>query len=680
MVAWQKLLRSFTREPDERSATDLRVIPLSDTPWVGPPQFDLAKDDAERLERIAPMPRMDTSSTASLHGRTLSDAPLIHSYPPSEKEATAFQRPFFVPNAQLQGLDAVAVRQQLDEHIEEEENGPPSWLGMFFDLAWTTTFSSLSSNTQLTTLDTLFSYVIFFVLAWWLWAAQVAYDTKYYTNDWFHRIMLGAQLTIFGSLSAFTQNFDPFSKHVDPTKSRLEDFVADQYSRKSMLGISALFAAARLLLVISYVRVLVYLPKNVPGAQQQRPRLLIRIGVSALSMLLFGAAFLVVKFDLSQTSIWIKVILWLGGVFAEIIEYLVVPDVDGRLLLNVDTMGERLSGLTTIILGEGVNAAAGALVQAASAIGFNAQVGGVAASVTLLCLLGFLLYFDGFKRRTLATKNRSKANVLLHFPLHLAIIVLLEAVRNTLTVQSLRGQFNSFIRRGMTLKPGETDTDAVIAAFRNVGIDFNQTITDGVVRIRAADPKATPEEVFEEVFSKTIAQVFFNILSTFNLVDDPDVKSNFTTYLDTIGGVARQDNLTAGTTDEDFWKAFSLTPTINGVFATIQASDVWIPITGAAFLACLGILGIVNEWVPRHRYIWASVLSRWTMATLLLTTSLFWFNKSIWTVLENLGLLGAIVAIAFIIQFGLDQVLIGVAVRRSMYWRRVGSRSGSVSS
>lgn len=47
---------------------------------------------------------------------------------------------------------------------------------------------------------------------------------QFYSNDWFHRIMLLAQLAVFGSLSAFTKDFNPFSTHVNPKLSKLVDF------------------------------------------------------------------------------------------------------------------------------------------------------------------------------------------------------------------------------------------------------------------------------------------------------------------------------------------------------------------------------------------------------------------------------------------------------------------------
>jgi len=121
-----------------------------------------------------------------------------------------------------------------------------------------------------------------------------------------------------------------------------------------------------------------------------------------------------------------------------------VPEVDGRLLLNVDTMGERISGLTTIILGEGLNSLGQTLILMASSTGFNMKMGLIVFAVGLVVMFSFLLYFDGLRRRTPGTRRRSRINVLLHFPLHLAIIVLLQSLKNTLTY-SVRSSFRDVL-------------------------------------------------------------------------------------------------------------------------------------------------------------------------------------------------------------------------------------------
>lgn len=71
--------------------------------------------------------------------------------------------------------------------------------------------------------------------------------------------------------------------------------------------------------------------------------------------------------------------------------------------------------------------------------------------------------------------------------------------------------------------------------------------------------------------------------------------SQFETYIQTIGGAARTDNVTSLTT-------FTLRPLIDSITDNIKASDIGIPIAGAVFLASLGFIAIVNEWTPKRRF------------------------------------------------------------------------------
>jgi hypothetical protein len=80
----------------------------------------------------------------------------------------------------------------------------------------------------------------------------------------------------------------------------------------------------------------------------------------------------------------------------------------------------------------GLNSLAQTLVLVVTAIGFSVKIAGVIFSIGLVITLAFLLYFDGLRKHTISTRNRSKINVLLHCPLHLTIIVLLQSLRNNL--------------------------------------------------------------------------------------------------------------------------------------------------------------------------------------------------------------------------------------------------------
>ncbi|KAG8716086.1 hypothetical protein FRC08_009846 [Ceratobasidium sp. 394] len=64
------------------------------------------------------------------------------------------------------------------------ENPGPTWIYLFYDLAWTATFASLTQNGQFNTPWDSASYSAFFMIVWWMWTSQVLYSIHFYTNDW----------------------------------------------------------------------------------------------------------------------------------------------------------------------------------------------------------------------------------------------------------------------------------------------------------------------------------------------------------------------------------------------------------------------------------------------------------------------------------------------------------------
>ncbi|KAH7104225.1 hypothetical protein BKA62DRAFT_635297 [Auriculariales sp. MPI-PUGE-AT-0066] len=638
MVGLQVLRRSFTVEPDEKHIDDLRVVPLSESPWV--PEAQLSAQDRQRLERIAPSDSTAADRTFYAADTASSD----HKY--SHSRSTSYSTPLYTR----------------DEKAELDTSGPPSWLGIFFDLAWTMTFSNLSNSTALTSIGSLINYGIFFSLAWMSWTAQVLYDVKFYSNDWYHRGTLVIQLITFGALSAFTKDFDAFNEQIDPHAVTLEDFTEVNYSRKTNLGISGLFAGARLLLVISYVRVLWYLPKY-PSARKMRKRLYIQIGGYIASVILFTLAFVAVKYDLSLSVRPIKLVLWLGAFVVEIAVYLFIPDVDGSLLVNVDTMGERISGLTTVILGEGLNSLGQTLILIASGTGFGARLGAIILTLGLIIFFAFLLYFDGLRRRTPSTRRRSRFNVLLHFPVHFAIIVLLQSLNNNFIYISLRDQSVWFVQQ-LDKVSGPNGQEVFTKAFRNIGINVNATIEAGIARQQKANGgQPTSDEDVNEIVRMLTAQAVLNIFQNFDEVSD-NMTTVFSDYIYSFNSSARADNGTGFSVQLD--------ELVEQQLAGLSRSSLWIVLAAGAYLFFLAMIAVINAWVPQHRYIWFAALTRAAMGVLVAAVAIVKVNPQAWEYLHSNGLLAGIVAITFVIQFFIDQIVICVASRKHKTWNRLG--------
>ncbi|KAG9124944.1 hypothetical protein FRC07_009619, partial [Ceratobasidium sp. 392] len=183
------------------------------------------------------------------------------------------------------------LRLDNSNHDIEWGEQAPGWLNLFYDLAWTATFSSLTSNNKFKQPWDSVSYIVFFTITWWMWTSQVFYSVDFYTDDWFHLLSVFLQLMIFGALAATTRGFDvstyilhsPGSTEWEDTA--IETITPEQYSNErvakvSLVAIAIVLALSRLLLLVQHLRVAIY-AKFTHRSKRYPLRLL--VGINAIA-------------------------------------------------------------------------------------------------------------------------------------------------------------------------------------------------------------------------------------------------------------------------------------------------------------------------------------------------------------------------------------------------------------
>ncbi|KAG9080384.1 hypothetical protein FRC06_006649, partial [Ceratobasidium sp. 370] len=364
------------------------------------------------------------------------------------------------------------------------ENPGPTWIYLFYDLAWTATFASLTQNGQFNTPWDSASYSVFFMVVWWMWTSQVLYSIHFYTNDWFHLTSIFLQLVIYGMLAATTRGFDvtnyilhsPGISNLDPLN--LDEIIdpgryANERLAKVSIGVIAFSVAlSRLLLLIQYLRVLGYAHWTVKNSGGTVPGKLYVIPIGlCVSTPLFFAAWGIARAPYGNTphGAKIKFYLWGFGLFVEGASHLRITrlrwlrrwiksrvrysakhslpasskpelqadsrrDQSGTLVMpqsDVQTRS-RLEAITTIILGEGINGIAGTLYSVVSAPTLGGPiVSNVTCAAFIICFLAYL-YFEGpTGSQELKPRGRRRVCwVVLHFPFLLCVILLLQGVKN----------------------------------------------------------------------------------------------------------------------------------------------------------------------------------------------------------------------------------------------------------
>ncbi|KAG9076572.1 hypothetical protein FRC06_009441 [Ceratobasidium sp. 370] len=243
----------------------------------------------------------------------------------------------------------------------------PSWLNLFYDLAWTATFSSLTSNAQFKDPWDSVSYIVFFTTAWWLWVSQVFYSAEFYTDDWFHMLFTFLQLIIFGALASATRGFD-ITNYIlhSPGSDNLELYdidtiTPDRYGAERLTKISVRHPNPldhSALLLIQHLRVAIY--AKITSRTKGYPFKLFIVPVSlVISAILFFVAFKVAMDDYGRTpqGAKLKYALWGVAILVEVVAHMVrfqldIGEGDGIKLRSHGSITGRLTDITTIILGE----------------------------------------------------------------------------------------------------------------------------------------------------------------------------------------------------------------------------------------------------------------------------------------------------------------------------------------
>ncbi|KAF8593213.1 hypothetical protein BDV93DRAFT_566783 [Ceratobasidium sp. AG-I] len=334
---------------------------------------------------------------------------------------------------------------QAEQHMDKEWGNRPSvWLSLFYDLAWTATFASLTENRQLQTPWDSASYVFFFVTAWWIWVSELFYSVDFYTDDWLHMICMVLDLLIFGALATTTHDFDitAYINHAPGTLDREtpdgESMSPDLYRAQevafnSRTVITMVIAISRLILLAKHLEVARH-AKSTPRQNKPYPFRLLLIPASLfVSTALFFVAYKVTRDrGRSENGAQTMLILWGAALLVEgaahIVEFKMhYYERSGLKLRSHGSIVDRFYGITIIIIGEGVNSIAGKLYSLEKAHGLGkAAVANIICCPIIVCFLAYL-YFEG--PNPLKPVRRRLLWAMTHLPWLLSVILLLEGIK-----------------------------------------------------------------------------------------------------------------------------------------------------------------------------------------------------------------------------------------------------------
>ncbi|CEL63476.1 hypothetical protein RSOLAG1IB_10792 [Rhizoctonia solani AG-1 IB] len=383
------------------------------------------------------------------------------------------------------GLIEQSPTQQVSRSLEEGRRlryPGSAWILLFYDLAWTATFATLSQSGEFIDPMEVLSYFAFFAAVLWLWASQTLYSIHFYTNDWFHLISIFLQLFIFGMLAATTNGYDiaAYISHspgadrliTDTTElkpsARLELFAASRTDLLSARVMAIAFAITRFLHLAQYLRACYYSRWGRGTKERQgeswgqyirhlvHPQIYAIVVGLVFSNMVFFAVVGIVFSNLGTTVLGasLKVGLWVGGFSLEIFSHLwdplrrklavlmahlrgtETPAESEReanpLPLGQVNLSERLDTITTIILGEGINGFAGTLTSVLTAPGVGRAIAVNVISTAFIIWFIAYIYFEGPKSGSNPKGEglRRMAWMVFYLPLLASIFLLFVGIKN----------------------------------------------------------------------------------------------------------------------------------------------------------------------------------------------------------------------------------------------------------
>ncbi|KAG9085981.1 hypothetical protein FS749_003988 [Ceratobasidium sp. UAMH 11750] len=458
---------------------------------------------------------------------------------------------------------------------------------------------------------------------------------------------------------------------------------------------------SRALLLAQHLRVAIY-AKFTSRTKGYPLKLFIVPASLAISATLFFVAFEITRSDYGRTpqGARIKYVLWGIAILVEVVAHIVrsrmeIGEGDGIRLRSHGSITGRLTNITTIILGECINAIAGTFYAIEKEPAPDGPVG--AAIVCCITIEFFLvyLYFNG--AAPLRSVRRRAAWVMMHLPWLLTVILLLEGVKNQLLLQSFMasgiymqtkiatntrkdvpmGQFNAtmkpiLLQGGMSyekefgdlvhmIRNQSVSSNLKAANLTHTGLINNETMGVWYLRLQLngilntyntfMDNNSIPDPT-----QNTIQQYLFNYNYTLE-----DYHSSLETGRDTPHFFQIMNELTG----PNFNNIHYIMATCGGTFITLAS------------------LNLIQSW-PRDRFRWASILSRYAMGIIMILLLLLNLGKSqvyFGTPMSqragtlrwlDVDMVLPTLALAYAVQFIIDTVLVYLAVRSS---RKLSGRS-----
>ncbi|CAE6514173.1 unnamed protein product [Rhizoctonia solani] len=471
---------------------------------------------------------------------------------------------------------------------------------------------------------------------------QVLYNIDFYSNDWFHLLFMFLQLLVFGALAATTRGFD-VSNYIlhSPGSSELhvydimtidtERYKAERLTKVSFRVITLVVALSRAFLLIQHLRVLIYAKLTSKGDRFPRRLLIVPAGLIVSTALMFGSFSITMnKWGLEPYGAKIKYALWAVAILVEIVAHVARTQLEinhGIRLRSHGSIATRLCDITTIIIGEGINAIAGTFYAILQAPGFSGPTGAGVVCCAIIVFFLVYLYFEG--AAPLRTVRRRAAWVMMHLPWLLSVILLLEGIKNQLLLSSFLNSAGHMLLKVLETitSVGNMSDDMDLSqimrpSLLQAGLSWEEQAQDLFTLINATVVSDASEEATNAAEMEAFGVWLLRLLLSTTLNSYLTFMDNGTISDENYSTIRKyQNDLNFTLQDYHAARIDGSMPQYGQILQDLISSSLVnaryiMAMCGFTFIT-LASLNLIQSW-PRDRFQWASIISRYTMGIVML--------------------------------------------------------------
>ncbi|KAM3416618.1 Uncharacterized protein BST61_g8209 [Cercospora zeina] len=306
---------------------------------------------------------------------------------------------------------------------------------LFYDLFFVANLTTFTYVHEINDGDSFRQYIGFFCLLWFTWYQVSLYDVRFAMDSAFERVCKAVQLLVLIVFAVCGPKFNPGEESNDDTP--------DKPNLNYFQGMTIALMASRLVLVAQHLQALCFAREY---KKSKMPIIFVALTYFVAAMIYLGLfwGLRVVDANGDNHTYW----TWYG---TAVLETIIITGISMRhrnLSFEGTHLVERMSLLTLIILGEGAIATAKACQYIAYSEGEFSFSGSVGASIfcaVLILYLLYMIYFD-FQNEEYFGPIRTQIWSTLHFPLHLALVLAVEGISQSImwNAASVRSKEFSF--------------------------------------------------------------------------------------------------------------------------------------------------------------------------------------------------------------------------------------------